>query len=261
MSTAPDDAVLVRDRHDAVTVLRLNRPEARNALSPQLMHDVGAAILESENDDTVRAVVLTGTGDAAFCAGMDLAAFSRGERMTLDDAAGDAFMRLMRGESALPIIGAANASAVAGGLELLLGCDVVVAAEGASFGLPEVKRGLIPGGGGAFLAARIPLAVALELNLTGDSITAERAAALGLVNVVVPTTEVLSTAIALATRIAGNGPLAVTALKELVRLAAFDSPAAVRRFEELRTTVFGSEDAKEGALAFVEKRDPVWRGR
>jgi len=254
------DAELVKERRDAVVVLRLNRPEAANALNPSLIGAIGAAVLEAEADDSTRAVVLTGTGDRSFCGGMDLRAFAEGGSMTLDDT-GRAFMRLMEGEVAVPVVGAANATAVAGGLELLLGCDIVVAADTARFGLPEVRRGLIPGGGGTLLGARIPLALAMELVLTGDTVDATRALAVGLVNAVVPADQVMSVAVGYAERIAANGPLAVRAAKELVRLGALDGSALRARLEHWRPIVFGSEDAREGALAFVEKRAPDWHGR
>jgi enoyl-CoA hydratase/carnithine racemase len=141
-----------------------------------------------------------------------------------------------------------------------LGCDVVVASETAKFGLPEVKRGLFAAGGGVFISTRIPLAVALELTLTGDPIEADRAQSLGLVNQVVPQDRVLDAALALAERIAKNGPLALQATKQMVRTASTDLERARALAAEWQPKVFGSEDAKEGALAFIEKRDPVWKG-
>jgi enoyl-CoA hydratase len=171
------------------------------------------------------------------------------------------FSRFTQGDIGVPIVGAANATAVAGGFELLLGCDVVVASEAAKFGLPEVKRGLFAAGGGVFLSTRIPLAVALELTLTGDLVDAGRALSLGLINQVVPPGEVLDAAVALAERIARNGPLALQATKQLVRTASTDLEKARSLAAEWQPKVFGSEDAKEGATAFIEKRDPVWKGR
>jgi enoyl-CoA hydratase len=260
--TQPDTAEpeLVVDRRGAVVVLRLNRPQARNSLTPSLMGRLGAELLAAEADPDLRAIVLTGTGDRAFCAGLDLRAFAAGEENG-DAADFQAFNRLITGEARIPVIGAANATAVAGGFELLLGCDLVVMAEGVKVGLPEVKRGLFPGGGGVFIGTRLPLAIALELTLTGDPIDVDRAAALGLVNAVVPADRVLDVALEYAERIAANGPLALAAVKELVRLAIFDAPAARARQRELQPVIWASEDAKEGAIAFAERRDPVWQGR
>ena len=227
------------------------------------MGELGIALAGAEADPDLRAVVLTGTGDRAFSAGMDLRAFASGVQLRDPGAGGGqaTFGRFVRGEIGLPIVGAANATAVAGGFELLLGCDVVVASSAATFGLPEVKRSLFAAGGGMYLATRIPLAVALELTLTGDPIDAERAYSLGLVNQVVPPDQVLDAAVAMAERIAKNGPLALQATKELVRLASTDVAAARKLHDEWQPKVFGSDDAKEGATAFVEKRDPVWTGR
>ena len=255
------EAELVVERHAAVVVARLNRPEARNALTPSLMRALGAALLDAERDPVVRAVVLTGTGDRAFCAGLDLRAFAAGDVTVGEGEEADAFGRLLRGTIEVPLVGAANGTAVAGGCELLLGCDLIVLAEGAQLGLPEVKRGLFPAGGGTFIGTRIPLSIALELALTGDPIDADRAASLGLVNAVVPADQVLAVALVYAERIAANGPLAVKATKELVRLAVVDAAAAWDRLRVLQPEIFASEDAREGAVAFVEKRPPVWQAR
>jgi enoyl-CoA hydratase len=253
---------LVRERRGNILVARLNRPDARNALNSALINAIGSAMNEADTDREIRAVVLTGTGDRAFCAGMDLRAFASGEQASeRDPEAIEGFRRLIEGELTVPVIGAANASAVAGGFELLLGCDIIVASSQAQFGLPEVKRGLLPAGGGTMLGTRIPLAIALEIALTGDSIDADRAFALGLVNAVVAPDEVLPAALEFAERIAANGPLGVAATKELVRLSVIDAARAAGRLRELQPLVFGSADAKEGATAFVEKRRPVWQGR
>ncbi|MFN8035446.1 MAG: enoyl-CoA hydratase-related protein [Acidimicrobiia bacterium] len=255
------EPVLVSERRGAVLVLRLNRPEARNALNPELIAGLGRALLAAEEDPGVGCVVLTGTGDRAFCAGMDLRSFASDELSTeLDQPGTEVFLRFVRGEVAVPVVGAANATAVAGGFELLLGCDVVIAAEGAKFGLPEVKRGLFAAGGGILIGQRIPLAVALELALTGDPVDAPRAFALGLVNEVVPAGQLLDAAVAMAERIARNGPLAVRVTKRLVRTALADTEQAWAMQAEWQPKVFGSDDAKEGATAFVERRDPVWTG-
>ncbi len=256
------DAELVRERRGALSLLRLNRPDARNSLTTGLVDALGTAIIEAESDPEVRAIVLTGTGERAFCSGMDLRSFSEGD--VPGSAPGDsteAFYRLLRGEVSVPVVGAANGSAVAGGLELLLGCDVVIASSGARFGLPEVKRGLFAAGGGTLVGNRIPTAIALELTLTGDLVDAARAYEVGLVNAVVAPDEVWDAAIAMAERIAANGPLGLAASKELVRLSASDPVAARERQAHWSSVVFSSEDALEGAKAYMEKRDPVWRGR
>lgn len=254
-------AELVREREGRVLVLRLNRPEARNALTLELIAELGAVALEAEADPGIRAVVLTGSGERAFCAGMDLKSFAGGAPAFERDESGRAYLRLLAGELRVPLIGAANGTAVGGGLELLLGCDVVVASSEARFGFPEVKRGLFPAGSGTSLATRLPLAVALEMTLTGELVDAPRAGEIGLVNAVVAPGEVLPTALSLAGRIASNAPLALAACRELVRLHVSDPARVPERLDHWRTVVFGSEDAREGAQAFVERREPVWRGR
>ncbi len=257
----PAAEVLVLERRDHILLARLNRPEARNALNGALMGAIGNAVLDADADPEIRAVVITGTGDRAFCAGMDLREFAGGQRSGADARGSEGFQRLVSGQVSVPIVGAANATAVAGGFELLLACDLIVASSEAQFGLPEVKRGLFPAGGGTFIGTRLPLGIALELTLTGDSIDASRAYELGLVNAVVAPEQVLPTAIGFAARIAANGPLGVAATKELVRLAVVDHARARERQTELVQSVFSSDDAKEGATAFVERRPPVWRGR
>lgn len=253
---------LVVERRGPVLVARLNRPDARNSLNASLFRAIGAAVLEAETDPELRVLVLTGTGDRAFCAGMDLAAFAAGEQVGVgDDPETKACNRLMAGDVSVPLIGAANAAAVGGGLELLLGCDLIVASSEARFGLPEVKRGLFPGGRGTFLPLRVPLGLALELLLTGDLVDASRAYEMGLVNSVVAPDAVVDAAVELAERIAANGPLGVAAVKEIARLVLVDTDKANERQRHWQKVVFSSEDAQEGARAFVEKRAPDWKGR
>lgn len=248
------DSVLV-ERHDAVLVITINRPEARNALDAEAARGIAAAADELDGDPQLRVGVLTGAG-GSFCAGMDLKAFLTG---SISDISGPGIGIFTKRTFPKPIIGAINGTALGGGFELALGCDLLVAAETARFGLPEVSRGLIAAGGGTRLPQRIPLALALELGLTGAMVSAARLGEMGLVNRVVPAAEVLSTALDLAGQIAANGPLAVRVTKELMvgELAAADwdgISAAV-------APVFGSADAREGARAFAEKRAPRWIGR
>jgi enoyl-CoA hydratase/carnithine racemase len=257
----PTDEVVVEDR-GAVRVLRINRPEARNALNQAVLSGIGGGVEAANADPAVRAIVITGTGDRAFCAGMDLRDFSEGNRASGTTDATMAYLRFLRGGSVKPVVGAANATAVGGGLELLLACDLVVASEQAEFGLPEVQRGLFASGGGVRLGRHVPLAIALEMGLTGDRIDAARALSFGLVNRVVAAESVLDEAVALATRIAANGPLGVQATKKLMRDALDVSPDELwERQQVLSASVFASEDAKEGARAFIERRAPNWTGR
>jgi enoyl-CoA hydratase len=254
-----DDTVLLEEQVGRVLVLTLNRPESRNALNPQLIGALSDALRSGAADDGVRAVVITGAGDKAFCAGMDLRAFGEARASGDGDTLSfDALNWFYRGGFAKPVVAAVNGHAVAGGLELMMCADLVVAADHATFGLSEVKRGLFPAGGGTTLSARIPLAIALELGLTGDAIDASRAAAVGLVNRVVPADQVLGAALALAARVAENGPLAVQVTKRLLREAALVDPQRGWAEPADLQLVFMSEDAAEGARAFVEKRPPQW---
>jgi len=261
-----DEQQLVTERRGHVLLVRINRPEQRNAMNGAVMAGIGRAMLTADSDPDIRAVVLTGTGEKAFCAGMDLKAFASGDMgpEASDTEAMTAFSAFLSGESTckVPVIAAAQATAVAGGLELVLACDLAVVAENAKVGLPEVKRGLFAAGGGMYLARRIPLAKALELTLTGEYITPAEAAQLGLINAVAPAEEVVDKAIALAEKIAENGPLGVQASKQLVRAAAFEPVAEVKKAHaEAVGTVFASADAKEGATAFAERRAPQWTGK
>jgi enoyl-CoA hydratase len=253
------------ERRGSILILRINRPEARNALNPAVIRGIGEGIAEADTDSDIGAVIITGTGDRAFCAGMDLRGFAAGGSgaPSEEDRKGAAgYSAFIREGSTKPVIAAANATAVAGGFELLLACDMAVVAEDARFGLPEVKRALFPAGGGVFLSRRIPMAVAYELTLTGETFDAARAYDLGLVNRVVPREQVMDEAVALAETITGNGPLAVKAIKRLVKAAATLPPEEAWELQaELQPVVFGSADAKEGATAFIERRPPKWQGR
>jgi enoyl-CoA hydratase len=260
MSDTHDDApaVLVEAR-DGVQVITVNRPEARNALNGAVARGIAAAVDELDASDELWVGVLTGAG-GTFSSGMDLKGFLTGDLPLVE---GRGLGGITERPPRKPLIGAVEGYAVAGGFELLLACDLVVASEAARLGVPEVKRGLVAGAGAAMLLPqRIPLAIALEMLLTGDPISATRAAALGLVNRVVAEGTALDGALELAAAIAANGPLAVATTKQ-VALESPDWSHAERwaKQGELMMPVFVSEDAQEGATAFAEKRPPRWTGK
>lgn len=237
-----------------VLVLTLNRPEAGNALNGALSEALSNALGDAASNDDVRVIVVTGAGEKIFCAGMDLKAFAAGEDIA---KIGMGFAALRQCKK--PLIAAVNGHALAGGFEVVMMCDLIVSVDSARFGIPEVKRGLFAAGGGVRLPARIPLAVALEMGLTGDPIDAARAKELGLINQVVPAADLRDAALALAARVSANGPLAVQATKQLMLDEIGNGNGAL--LGELQKKVFGSEDAKEGATAFAQKRAPEWKGR
>jgi enoyl-CoA hydratase/carnithine racemase len=254
----PDEVVLT-ERRGHVLVVTINRPEARNAVNLAVSQGVADALDSLDADPALRVGVLTGAGKG-FSAGMDLKAFAAGERPHVGDRG---FAGITRRSAEKPLIAAIEGFAVAGGLEVALSCDLIVAARDARLGIAEVKRGLIAAGGALFrLPQRIPYHAAMELALTGEFIDGERAHALGLVNRVAESGKALETALALAEQIAQNAPLALTASKKIVSQASgFDEAEAWRVNDEVAAPVFTSEDAREGALAFAEKRAPEWKGR
>jgi enoyl-CoA hydratase len=250
-----------RERRGSIELLTIDRPEKRNALDPATIDGIGQTFLDVERDEGVAVLVITGAGDKAFCAGMDLASFSAG-RQQLAGPAADRYQAFYRTGFAKPVIAAVNGSAVGGGFELMLACDLAVAADHARFGLPETKRGLFAGAGGTLLPRRIPMAIALELGLTGELIDASRAYELGLVNRVVPGDQVLVAALALAQAVAANAPIALRMTKALM-YDCFELPnsAAWARIDADNAAILVTDDAAEGSRAFVEKRLPRFTGR
>lgn len=243
---------------DGVAVITIDRPQARNAVNGEVARGVAAAIEEFDSSADVSVLILTGAG-GTFSAGMDLKGFLSGDAPM---AAGRGFGGIVERPPAKPVIAAVEGYALAGGFELVLACDLVVASEEAKFGLPEVRRGLVAGAGGLLrLPKRIPYHLAMEIALTGEHFSAARLAAAGLVNKLVPAGEALSAAKELAARVALGAPLALAASKRVIVESA-DWPAgeAFAKQGEVITPIFGSKDAMEGAMAFAEKRQPVWRG-
>lgn len=245
---------------DRVATITLNRPDQRNAVNGSLTKALGRALERLEADPQAWVGILAGSG-AGFCAGADLKAIAAGAGAELSTQAGG-FAGFVRYPRTKPILAAVHGFALAGGMELVLACDVVVAAEDASFGLPEVTRGIIAAAGGVFRLARaIPPARARELVMTGDRMTATEALALGLVNRVVPAPEVLSTARALAMRICQNAPVAVRESLAIARVAAdITEEQGWQLSEQAAARVMQTQDAQEGPRAFAEKRAPHWTG-
>lgn len=250
--------VLVTDA-DGVRLLTLNRPRVRNAIDLATALAIEAGLDEFEASPELRVLVLAGQG-STFCAGMDLKAFLRGERPS---TAKGGFAGLVERTITKPIIAAVEGPAIAGGFELVLACDMVVAASDATFGLPEVKRGLVAGGGGLMrLSERLPVHRALQLALTGAVISADQAAEWGLLNQLTERGQAVNAALDLAEAITANGPLALAATKRIVRESAHWPPEeSFTRQRELSEPVRATDDAREGASAFLEKRAPRWQGR
>jgi enoyl-CoA hydratase len=252
-------AALGRARRGLVSIITVDRQHRRNALDPETALALATLLAEASADRDTAAVVLTAAGTESLGSGMDIHALAANRARAAE--AVHALRAIMLSPNRVPLIAAVNGSAMAGGFELMLRCDLAVAAEHARFGLPEASRGLLAGGGATLLPCRIPLAVALELGMTGESIDAARAYQLGLVNRVVPTAEVVDTAVALAARIAENAPLAVAALRRTMWTAAIEGGIAAWEQTQAEQQVIGSsDDAREGIAAFREKRRPRWSG-
>lgn len=256
------DEVLVEPHGPHISIVRLNRPAARNAVNVAMTQAITAAIETSEADPAIRAVILTTSAADVFCAGADLKELAAGRGADLVTAAGG-FAGFVRAPRTKPWIAAVAGKALGGGLEFCLACDMVVAGRGASFGLPEVLRGIYAGAGGVFrLPLAIPRAIAFEMVSTGVPIDAARAYELGLVNRLVETPDVLSAAITLAEAIARAAPLAVVESLALARVANHSSEQELWRLsDELGARLLKTEDFWEGPRAFAEKRSPVWKGR
>jgi enoyl-CoA hydratase len=252
------EPVVVTDFGD-VLVIKLNRPHVRNAMNLGAATALAAALDRLDADEGLRCGVLLSVGPV-FCAGMDLKAVAAGEPRPITPDRGG--LGIVGKGPDKPLVAAVQGPALGGGLEVALACDVIIASDDASFGLPEVKRGQVAAGGGVVrLPRRLPFHVAAEMLLTGDPISAERAATLGLVSAVVARAELADRAVATARRIAANAPLAVRATKELM-YSTLDWPAALALSmqEPIVDPIRRSKDAAEGARAFAEKRPPVWLG-
>ena len=259
MSDAGTEQAVLTERRDRVLLITLNRPDQRNAINAAVARGIAAALDELDADAGLSTGVITGAGKG-FCSGMDLKAFVAGESPVV---AGRGFAGITQRAAAKPLIAAVEGFAVAGGLEVALACDLIVAARGARLGIPEVKRSLVAAGGGLLRLPRmLPRNIAMEMALTGDFILAERATELGLVNRLAEPGGALDAALDLAGTIAANAPLALAATKRILTEAA-DWPDAefFARQEEIAVPVRDSEDAREGATAFAEKRVPEWKGR
>ena len=250
------DAVLTEKR-GRILIITINRPEAKNAVNAAVSQGLADATDRLDADPGLSVGIVTGAG-GSFCAGMDLKAFARGESVAVKGRG----LGFTERPAVKPVIAAVEGYALAGGTELALATDLIVAARNSAFGIPEVKRGLVAAGGGLLrLPTRIPYQIAMELALTGDPLPAERAHELGLVNVLAEPGHALEAAIELAERITVNGPLAVAATKRVIVESRSWSPEDQWREQaQIIMPVFASKDAKEGAVAFAEKRPPNWTG-
>ncbi|MFI8667878.1 crotonase/enoyl-CoA hydratase family protein [Qipengyuania citrea] len=249
---------VLTSEEDGILVVTINRPEAKNAMTKAAAEGIAAAMDRLDSDDNLRVGILTGAG-GTFCSGMDLKGFLRGESPSIE---GRGFGGIVQKPPEKPLIAAVEGYALAGGLELMIACDLVVASAGAKFGIPEVKRGLVAAAGGVMmLPDQIPERIAMELALTGDFIDAARAYELGLINRITDG-EALVAAKELAASIVANGPLAVRVSKQVIKQSrGWPMDERYTRQTQLIAPVFVSEDAREGAAAFAEKRAPNWKGK
>jgi enoyl-CoA hydratase len=254
-----EPAAVLTERRDNVLLITIDRPEVRNAVNASVAAGVAGALDELDADDALSVGVLTGAG-GYFCAGMDLGAFVKGESPWFGDRG---FAGIAQRASRKPLIAAIEGFAVAGGMEIALACDLIVAARGAKMGIPEAKRSLVAAGGALLrLPRRMPYHVVMELALTGDTMPAERFHEYGVVNHLSEPGEAVQGALALAARLAANGPLALIASKRILQEQYdWSSGEMWERQRAISGPVFDSQDAKEGASAFKEKRPPAWRGR
>ena len=257
MTDTPTDEVLTQVE-DGILIVTINRPEAKNAMTKAAAEGIAAAMDRLDAEDDLRVGILTGAG-GTFCSGMDLKGFLRGERPSVE---GRGFGGVVEAPPVKPLIAAVEGYALAGGLELMIACDLVVASDNAKFGIPEAKRGLVAAAGGVMmLPDQIPERVAMELALTGDFIDAGRAYELGLINSVTEGSA-LDGAKALAARIVANGPLAVRVSKQIIKESrAWPMEDRYANQAKLIAPVFVSEDARDGAAAFAEQRAPNWKGK
>ena len=267
-------STLLYEKEEGCALITFNRPEARNALTPEMLCRLADAIQDFAADASLRVAILTGAGDRAFCAGGDLATTlplltgdrapaDEWDRRLLDDPVVAAASSLRDFPMYKPVIAAVNGACLAAGMELLLATDIRVVAEHATFGLPEVTRALIPFAGSiARLPRQIAYCQAMELLLTGDSVDAAEALRMGLVNRIVPAADVLETAKAIARKIAANGPVAVQQVKQAVMTTSGLPLGEAYEWEDAaKRVVMSTEDAREGPRAFMEKRRPAYRGR